>query len=56
MIRLDLNERRGLVEPEMFGCLIEHYGTLYDGIWVADTPGTRRSARSGRGLHDRSFN
>jgi hypothetical protein len=34
---------------------LDHF-TLYDGIWVADTPGTRRSARSGRGLHDRSFN
>ena len=38
MIELRLNDHRGVVEPDMFGCLIEHVGTLYDGIWVGDDP------------------
>ena len=28
------DKRLGTIEPELFGCLIENYGTLLDGIWV----------------------
>ena len=38
MICLNLDDRRGIVEPELFGCLIEEYGTLLDGIWVGENP------------------
>jgi alpha-N-arabinofuranosidase len=38
LITLKLEDRRGTVEPELFGCLIEDYGTLRDGIWVGDDP------------------
>lgn len=50
MIDLLLDKRLATIEPELFGCLIENYGTLLDGIWVgndADIPhddGLRRDA------------
>jgi hypothetical protein len=31
LICLNLDERRGTVEPERFGCLIEDYGTVLSG-------------------------
>ena len=30
------NKRTGAIAPELFGCLIENYGTLLDGIWVGE--------------------
>ena len=36
MINFQLDKRLSTIEPELFGCLIESYGTLLDGIWVGD--------------------
>ena len=30
------DKRTGTIAPELFGCLIENYGTLLDGIWVGE--------------------
>ena len=42
-IRLS-DKRLGTIEPELFGCLIENYGTLLDGIWVGDDAETPNDA------------
>ena len=36
---ITLTDRRtGTIAPELFGCLIENYGALLDGIWVGEDP------------------
>ena len=38
MINLLLNDCRGTIAAELYGSLVENYGTLLDGIWVGDDP------------------